>query len=81
VRRAERTVGEQLLGDAVEDLVPLGVDRGEVRLGVEDVLDDDVAFLREVRARVSGRERYRKSLSDSMLASVPAILLGRGTLW
>ena len=46
-------------GDLVEDPVPLGVDRGEVGVGVEDVLDDDVAFLGELRADIWGHERHR----------------------
>ena len=59
VGRAEGAVGEQPRGDAVEDPVPLGVDRGEVGLGVEDAFDDHIAFLGELRTRVRGCQRHR----------------------
>lgn len=50
--------GGERLGDPVEDLIPLRVDRSEVGLGIEDGFDDDVAFLGELRAAVCDRESH-----------------------
>ena len=60
--RVDGSLGDKGAGDPVEDLLPLAVDRVEVGVGVEDVLDDHEALLGELGATVCGRERHRWTL-------------------
>jgi hypothetical protein len=75
--RAHCPFGEKRGGDTVEDLRPLQVDGAEVGVRIEDVLDDDVAVLGELRSGICGSESQLELPS----ASVPAIVLGSKGLW